>query len=140
MRVGGLSQVSDPRKRFEDNRNTRVESPRLPEVFVKPEDAPKGPRWGRTIDGEEELDRLWDTGEIDQVCSPPPVSNEYREPIQPDGLTDLERMEAAYGYKPALAYALESAQVSKGFHQPTTKGQRFIEPNILQLRRRFGSA
>jgi len=138
MRVGGLSSVSDPRTRFEDKRKTHGESKRLPDPFRGPQDAPASPRWGRTLEGEEELDRLWDSGEIDRIQVPPP-SSKPAEVRQPDGLTDLERMEKAYGYKPALAYAMESAKISKGFHQPTTKGQRFVEPNVLELRRRFGN-
>lgn len=130
-----------------DKATTKQQS-RMPKPFRDTPEPVYSGIFGRTFDGEEELRELWDSGEIDNLAPsfPPPTKNVEEikrnsvsaNPESQAGLTEMEKMEQAYGYTPALKIALDKAMVSRGISQPTSKGPKYIESNVLQMRQKFG--
>ena len=136
MKINGLQKVRDQRKQ-------------LPDPFVKNPIERKTPLiWGRTFDGEEELHRLWDSGEIDtyrekerkEISAKMDMESRMRasKPDPMAGLTDRERRTLAFGYTAAQDLNADARRATRGLRQPTSKGQRVLESNVTELRKKFG--
>jgi hypothetical protein len=129
MKINGLS---NPRKEKS-----------LPEPFRKIER--KAPLiWGRTFDGEVEIHRLWDSGEIatyrEKERREAEAKLDTRSPLSDPlaGLTPRERRREAFGYTANQDLNSDARRAISGYTQPTSKGQRAVEPNISELRKKYG--
>ena len=136
MKLPGISQAQDRRKM-------------IPDPFVKNPVERKTPLiWGKTFDGEEEIHRLWDSGEIDhyrdaereKISHKLDMESRMRasEPDPLAGLTDREKRTLAFGYTSAQDLNADARRATKGYTQPTSKGQKVLESNVTQLRKKFG--
>jgi hypothetical protein len=116
---------------------------------------------GKILDGEETLDKLWASGEIDHMYSPSHSlemksveciychthftdrgirDHEMSCPSNPlVGLTEREYNTAVLGHTPAQDIRADERRISLGQTQPTAKGPRILESNVLQLRAKYNA-
>lgn len=99
--------------------------------------------FGKTFDGEETLSALWDSGEIEKI-SPSSLIMEAKprknEPDPYEGMTERERYAEITGHTHPVDLRKDAKRFSLGLTQPTSKGQKVIEPNVIELRERFSNA
>ena len=131
MKVTGLTVATDARDRiipvFVDQEGSSKKTPEI---------------WGKTFDGEQELHDLWNSGKIDNIYSIlPTIKNQVpEERIDPyAGLTERERFKEVTGHTHIVDIRKDERRFRLGQTQPTSKGPRVIESNVLYLREKFNA-
>lgn len=83
---------------------------------------------GREVDNQDELDKLWENGEISKLAEVPET------PYVPTGINPVSDFKSVMGRDinslPGIVFPT----------QPTIFGPQRMTPNILELRRKFGVA